>query len=105
AAATALAQAGVLRRAATGALSAARAPGAAASAALTAVTRASAAVREDVLAPARASYLNRPVGPARTVALRRLPTPALVALKDATGVKLNDVGLALVAGALRRLAI
>ena len=104
AAATVLAQAGLLGRSAARAARSARAPGAAAAAGLTLLTRVSAAVREDVLAPAPPSHLNRPVGPARTVALRRLPAPALVALKEAAGVTLNDVGLALVAGVLRRLA-
>jgi WS/DGAT/MGAT family acyltransferase len=96
---------GQARRAATRAMGAARAPGAAASALLTSLTRASAALREDVLAPAPPSHLNRPVGSARTVARRRLPAPALVAVKDAAEVTLNDVGLALVAGTLRRLAL
>ena len=68
-----------LARQVTGrALGAVRAPGSAASAALASLTRASAAVREDVLEPAPRSHLNRPVGPARTVARRRLPAPALV---------------------------
>jgi diacylglycerol O-acyltransferase len=39
------------------------------------------------------------------VARRRLPAPALVAIKEAADVTLNDVGLALVAGTLRRLAL
>ena len=93
------------RRAAARLLGAVRDPERAASAAVTTLTRASAAVREDVLEPAPPSLLNRPVGPARTVALRRLPAPALVAVKEAAGVTLNDVGLALVAGSLRRLAL
>jgi diacylglycerol O-acyltransferase len=105
AAATVRAQADLTRGAAERALRAVRAPGAAAAGALAALARASAAVREDVLQPAPRSHLNRPVGPARTVALRRLPAPALVAIKRAADVTLNDVGLALVAGTLRRLAL
>ena len=99
------AQVDLARRVTGRALGAARTPGSAASSALASLTRASAAVREDVLEPAPRSHLNRPVGPARTVARRRLPAPALVALKRAAEVTLNDVGLALVAGTLRRLAL
>ena len=99
------AQVELARRVTGRALGAARTPGAAASSALASLTRASAAVREDVLEPAPRSHLNRPVGPARTVARRRLPAPALVAVKHAAEVTLNDVGLALVAGTLRRLAL
>jgi diacylglycerol O-acyltransferase / wax synthase len=105
AAASLAADADIVRRAATRVLGAVRTPGAAASTLLTALTRTSAAVREDVLEPAPRSHLNRPVGPARTVARRRLPASALVAVKEAAGVTLNDVGLALVTGALRRLAV
>ena len=96
---------GQARRAAARALGATRAPAAAASALVTSLTRASAALREDVLEPAPPSHLNRPVGSARTVARRRLPATALVAVKEAAEVTLNDVGLALVAGTLRRLAL
>jgi WS/DGAT/MGAT family acyltransferase len=98
-------QVDLARRVAGRALGAARAPGSAVSSALGSLARASAAVREDVLEPAPRSHLNRPVGPARTVARRRLPAPALVAIKEAADVTLNDVGLALVAGTLRRLAL
>jgi len=98
-------RASLVGRAAGRALDAVRAPADAASAALGSLTRASAAVREDVLEPAPPSHLNRPVGPARTVALRRLPASALVAVKEGAGATLNDVGLALVAGTLRRLAL
>jgi WS/DGAT/MGAT family acyltransferase len=95
-----------LARQVTGrALGAASAPASAASAMLASLTRASAAVREDVLKPAPRSHLNRPVGSARTVALRRLPAPKLEAVKRTAEVTLNDVGLALVAGTLRRLAL
>ncbi|MDX6661770.1 MAG: diacylglycerol O-acyltransferase / wax synthase [Solirubrobacteraceae bacterium] len=105
AAAAARAQVDVARRVTGRALSAARAPGSAASSAVAALTLASGALREDVLEPAPRSHLNRPVGPARTVALRRLPASALVDVKRAADVTLNDVGLALVAGTLRRLAL
>jgi diacylglycerol O-acyltransferase len=99
------AQVDLARRVTGRALDSARSPGSAASSALASLTRASAAVREDVLEPAPRSHLNRAVGPARTVARRRLPASALVALKRAADVTLNDVALALVAGTLRRLAL
>ncbi len=105
AAAAVRAQVDLARRVTGRALNAARAPGSAVSSALASLTRASAAVREDVLEPAPRSHLNRPVGPARTVALRRLPARALADVKRAADVTLNDVGLALVAGTLRRLAL
>ena len=104
-AATAAARIGQAQRAATRALGAMRDPARAASTVMTALTRGSAAVREDVLEPAPRSPLNRPVGSRRTVALRRVPAPALVAVKEAAGATLNDVGLTLVAGTLRRLVL
>ena len=70
-----------------------------------ALGRVAAAVREDLLRPARTSYVNVPIGPERTLVRHRVPIDRVLRAKDATGVKLNDVCLAAVAGAMRELAI
>ena len=59
----------------------------------------------DALRPAPPSYLNVPIGPRRTVAAHRMPIRRLLALKERCDVKLNDVVLAIAAGALRRIAM
>ena len=72
---------------------------------MNALGRVAAAVREDVLKPAPASYVNVPIGPERTLVRHRVPLDQALQAKDAAGVKLNDVCLAAVAGAMRELAI
>jgi diacylglycerol O-acyltransferase len=67
--------------------------------------RAAMAVGEDVARPAPSSFLNDPIGPRRTLVGRSLPVAELLEVKQARGVSLNDVALAVVAGALRRLAL
>ena len=67
--------------------------------------RAAMAVGEDVARPAPSSFLNDPIGPRRTLVGHSLPVAELLALKQARGVSLNDVALAVVAGALRRLSL
>jgi WS/DGAT/MGAT family acyltransferase len=66
--------------------------------------RAALSLAEDALRPAPPSYLNVDIGPRRTVVTHRMAMKRLVALKSRCGVKLNDVALTVVAGALRRLA-
>ena len=59
----------------------------------------------DALRPAGASFLNPEITPARTLVTQAMPMDDLTAIKRARGVKLNDVVLALAAGALRQLAL
>ena len=65
--------------------------------------RAALSLAEDVIRPAPPSFLNPPIGPKRGLVVRRLPLARFLRLKRAKGVTLNDVLLAVVAGALRRL--
>lgn len=58
-----------------------------------------------VARPAPSSFLNDPIGPRRTLVGHSLPVAGLLAVKQARDVSLNDVALAVVAGALRRLAL
>ncbi len=67
--------------------------------------RAALSLAEDALRPAPPSYLNAPIGPRRTVVTHRISMRRLTAVKQRCAVKLNDVALAVVAGALRRLAL
>jgi len=67
--------------------------------------RAALAVSEDVARPAPASYLNVPIGPGRTLVGHTTDLRALIEVKRALGVSLNDVALGVVAGALRQLAL
>ena len=67
--------------------------------------RAAMAVGEDVARPAPSSFLNDPIGPRRTLVGHSLPVADLLAVKQARGVSLNDVALAVVAGALRELSL
>jgi WS/DGAT/MGAT family acyltransferase len=66
--------------------------------------RAALSIAEEALSPASPSYLNRRLGPARTLVTADLSLPRLHALKHRLDVKLNDVVLALAAGAMRRFA-
>src|SRR3954454_4045706 len=67
--------------------------------------RAALAVGEDVARPAPSSFLNEPIGPRRTLAGHSLPVAELLEVRRAHGSSLNDVALAVVAGAMRRLAL
>jgi diacylglycerol O-acyltransferase / wax synthase len=67
--------------------------------------RAALSLAGDVLHPAPPSSLNPPIGPRRALRTQRLPMADLEALKQAHGVKLNDVVLTVAAGALRQLAM
>jgi WS/DGAT/MGAT family acyltransferase len=63
-----------------------------------------AAVRADVLPRAPRSILNVPIGPRRVLVGHRVPEPQLRAARSAGGT-VNDIGLAVVAGALRALSV
>ncbi len=69
------------------------------------VRRAALTVGDDLLRPAPASYLNVPIGPRRTLVRHRAPLAKVLAIKRAAGVTVNDVCLAVVAGALRETAL
>ena len=66
--------------------------------------RAALSAAEDVIRPAPDSFLNAPITPRRTLVAESVPLSRLLQIKEAQGVKLNDVVLAAVAGALRRYA-
>jgi diacylglycerol O-acyltransferase / wax synthase len=70
-----------------------------------AVGRAAAAVGNDVLFPAPASFLNRPIGPARRLVRCPIPAAQLLEIKRGAGVTFNDACLAVACGGLRRLAL
>ncbi len=57
----------------------------------------------DAARPARSSSLNPPISPLRQLGLLARPTEDLLEIKRAFGVKLNDVVLAVCAGAVREL--
>jgi diacylglycerol O-acyltransferase / wax synthase len=67
--------------------------------------RAALAAGEDLLRPAPASVLNARIGPRRSLVRHSLPIRDVLAVKRRMGVTLNDVCLAMAAGALRDLAI
>ena len=67
--------------------------------------RAALSVGEDVLRPAPASRFNVPIGPRRTLVGHAMPIDRALSIKRSRGVPLNDVVLAIVAGALRQLAL
>jgi diacylglycerol O-acyltransferase / wax synthase len=67
--------------------------------------RAAMAVGEDVARPAPSSFLNDPIGPRRALVGHTLPVGELLTVKRAREASLNDVALAVVAGALRELAL
>jgi diacylglycerol O-acyltransferase len=66
--------------------------------------RAALSLAEDTLRRAPESYLNRDIGPGRTLVTHRFELDRLLRLKDRKRVKLNDIVLAASAGALRRFA-
>jgi diacylglycerol O-acyltransferase len=66
-----------------------------------AARKAALGLAEDALAPAPRSYLNAEITARRALVPARLELERLRRVKDAARVKLNDVVLALVAGALR----
>jgi WS/DGAT/MGAT family acyltransferase len=67
--------------------------------------RAARAVGEDVARPAPSSFLNDRIGPRRTLRGHSVPVDELLAVKRAHDSSLNDVALAVVAGAMRELAL
>lgn len=91
---------GALREAAT----AVTHPEAAAGRVVRGAKRLASAVRDDVLPPAPRSALNAPLGSRRTLVGYRAGRDDLRAARAAGGT-LNDIGLAVVAGALRALAL
>jgi WS/DGAT/MGAT family acyltransferase len=66
--------------------------------------RAALTLAEDALNPAPSSYLNVPIGPSRKLVNHAVPLRRLLRLKERSSTTLNDVVLAVVSGALRRLA-
>lgn len=66
--------------------------------------RAALSLAEDALNPAPPSYLNPPIDGRRTLATGTVPLERMMRLRHHLNVKLNDVVLAVTAGALRRLA-
>jgi diacylglycerol O-acyltransferase len=66
--------------------------------------RAALSLAEDAIRPAPPSALNVPIGPARTLVKHRVPMARALRIKQRTGATLNDVVLAIAAGALRQLA-
>ena len=74
-------------------------------AALQGVGRAALAAREDILPRAPASALNAPTGARRSLVGYHAPRSELREARASSGGTLNDVGLAVVAGALRALAL
>ena len=69
------------------------------------VRRAALAVGDDLLRPAPPSFLNVPIGPRRTLVRFRASFDEVKTVKRAAGVTVNDVCLAVVAGALRETAL
>jgi diacylglycerol O-acyltransferase len=67
--------------------------------------RAALAVGEDVARSAPSSFLNPAIGPRRTLVGHTVAVEQLLDVKRAAGGSLNDVALAVVAGALRQLAL
>jgi WS/DGAT/MGAT family acyltransferase len=68
------------------------------------VRRAALGLADDLAHPAPPSYLNRPIGPQRTLVSARLELDELNAARRRAGASVNDAVLAVVAGALGRLA-
>lgn len=66
--------------------------------------RAALSVAEDVIRPAPPSFINKEITPNRALITESVELDRLIKIKEARGVKLNDVVLAVVAGALRRFA-
>jgi WS/DGAT/MGAT family acyltransferase len=63
------------------------------------------ALGEDVLSPAPSSYLNTAISPRRTIVGHSADLESMLAARATHAVTLNDVALAVVAGALRQLAL
>ena len=80
-------------------------PRAAASEALRDAGRLVHALSQDLLPHAPASGLNRPLGPRRTLVQHRLALDEVRAISRGVPGTRNDVGLAVIAGALRALAV
>ncbi len=66
--------------------------------------RAALGLADDLAHPAPASYLNGPIGPRRTLVSTRLPMDRLNIARRRAGASVNDAVLAVVTGALGRLA-
>src|SRR3954447_13407114 len=66
--------------------------------------RAALSLADDAMRPAPDSYLNVPIGPRRTLVTHAVRLGRLLELKTAFGTTLNDVVLAVCAGALHRFA-
>ncbi len=67
--------------------------------------RAAFQMAREVAEPAPGSYLNGPISPARTLRTTTLPLAHVLALKERSGSKLNDVVLTLVSGALHEFSL
>jgi diacylglycerol O-acyltransferase / wax synthase len=67
--------------------------------------RAALSLSEDVLRPAPASFVNTPIGPRRTLVGHAAELAPLLAIKRRYRATLNDACLAVIAGALRALAL
>ncbi len=65
--------------------------------------RAALSVGDDVLRPPPSSFVNVPIGPRRALVHHTANLPPLLAVKRRFGATLNEVALAVVAGALRQL--
>jgi WS/DGAT/MGAT family acyltransferase len=66
--------------------------------------RAAFSIAEDVIRPAPPSFVNAEIGPERALVTECVPLERLEAIRADSDAKLNDVVLAIVAGALRRFA-
>jgi diacylglycerol O-acyltransferase len=66
--------------------------------------RAALSIAEDVIRPAVPSFVNSTIGARRGLVTECVPLSRLERIKQSRGVKLNDVVLTVVAGALRRYA-
>jgi diacylglycerol O-acyltransferase / wax synthase len=69
------------------------------------VRRAALSVGEDMLRPAPSSYVNVPIGARRTLVTYAVPVQTALDVRASQGTTLNDVCLAVVAGALRQVAL
>jgi WS/DGAT/MGAT family acyltransferase len=69
------------------------------------VRRAAFSLAEDAFNPAPDSYLNIPIGPRRTLVDHGVALRRLLRLKERNSTTLNDIVLAVVGGAIRRLAL
>jgi WS/DGAT/MGAT family acyltransferase len=67
--------------------------------------RAALSAAEELMHPAPSSFLNVTIGPRRRLLSHAAPVAELLEVKRRTGATLNDVALAVIAGALRRLAL